>query len=151
MGTVKGGTRANVVPDYAVIEVDMRADDIATAERLVDKIHTRRAVGNDITLKVEGGLNRPPFVRSQEVSRLYDATCTLARALDLPIAETSRGGVSDGNFAAALGKPVLDGLGCNGAGAHALHEHILVSTIAPRAALMHGMAMSKTFQALAVD
>ncbi|MGH9820094.1 MAG: M20/M25/M40 family metallo-hydrolase, partial [Pyrinomonadaceae bacterium] len=46
------------------------------------------------------------------------------------------GGASDGNFVAALGVPVLDGLGIAGAGAHTLHEHILVSDIAKRAALV---------------
>jgi glutamate carboxypeptidase len=146
VGTVKGGTRANVVPDHAEIEIDMRTEDMETAERLVREMLARKPVGQDIKLTVEGGLNRPPFARSPAVERLYLATCELARALDLPMDETSRGGVSDGNFAAALGKPVLDGLGCNGAGAHALHEHILVSTIAPRAALMYGMMMSKAFQ-----
>jgi glutamate carboxypeptidase len=70
----------------------------------------------------------------------------LAAELGLPMAETRRGGVSDGNFAAALGLPVIDGLGCGGAGAHAVLEHILVSTIAPRAALLYGMLMSRRFQ-----
>ncbi|MBW3097472.1 M20 family metallopeptidase [Pseudohoeflea coraliihabitans] len=151
VGTVAGGTRANVVPDHAAIEIDMRVEDMPTAERLIAEMLDRRAVGKDIALHVSGGLNRPPFVRSPAVHRLYEATCALAKYLKLPMAEASRGGVSDGNFAAALGKPVLDGLGCSGGGAHALHEHILVSTIAPRAALMHAMAMSKTFQTLAVD
>ncbi|WEX09799.1 M20 family metallopeptidase [Chelativorans sp. AA-79] len=150
VGTVTGGTRANVVPDFARIEVDMRAEDIATAERLVARMLARRPVGEDIRLDVEGGMNRPPFVRSAEVARLYEATRALAEHLGLPMDETSRGGVSDGNFAAAIGRPVLDGLGCNGAGAHAIHEHILVSTVAPRAALIHAMLMSRHFQDLAI-
>lgn len=146
VGTVQGGTRANVVPDHARIQIDMRVEDMACAERLVSEILSRKALGRDIRLKVEGGLNRPPFIRSREVIRLYEATRDLAGHLGLPMAETRRGGVSDGNFAAALGRPVLDGLGCNGAGAHAMHEHILVSTVAPRAALMNAMLMSGAFQ-----
>lgn len=145
VGTVNGGTRANVVPDLATIEVDMRANDLETADRLVAAMLARTAKGRDIALEVEGGLNRPPFQRSAKVARLYEAARALGAALGLDLGETSRGGVSDGNFAAALGKPVLDGLGCNGAGAHALHEHILVSTIAPRAALLHGMLTSRAF------
>jgi glutamate carboxypeptidase len=46
------------------------------------------------------------------------------------------GGGSDGNFTAAIGTPTLDGLGCDGEGAHTLHEHCFVSSLAPRAALM---------------
>ncbi len=57
-----------------------------------------------------------------------------------------RGGVSDGNFTAALGRPTLDGLGCGGHGAHAEDEHILISSIANRAALMINMLASADFQ-----
>ena len=145
VGTVAGGTRANVVPDFAAIDIDMRADDMATAERNIAAMLARTPKGRDITLEIEGGLNRPPFQRTAAVARLYAAARELGQALDLDLGETSRGGVSDGNFAAALGKPTLDGLGCNGAGAHALHEHILYSTIAPRAALFHAMLTSAAF------
>lgn len=146
VGVVAGGTRANVVPAEAVIEIDMRADDLATAERVTRELLSRRAYGPDIRVEVQGGINRPPFERSPCVAKIYEATKVLAAALGLPMAETKRGGVSDGNFAAAMGLPVIDGLGCNGAGAHAVHEHILASTVAPRAALLYGMLMSGQFQ-----
>ncbi len=146
VGVVAGGTRSNVVPAEAVIEIDMRADDLATAERVTRELLARQAYGPDIRLEIEGGINRPPFERSPAVARIYEATKILAAALRLPMAETKRGGVSDGNFAAAMGLPVIDGLGCNGAGAHAVHEHIVASTVAPRAALLHGMLMSAKFQ-----
>lgn len=146
VGVVAGGTRVNVVPAEAMIEIDMRADDLATAERLTRSLLARQAYGPDIRIEVEGGINRPPFERGPPVAKIYDATKMLAAELGLPMAETRRGGVSDGNFAAALGLPVIDGLGCGGAGAHAVLEHILVSTIAPRAALLYGMLMSRRFQ-----
>ncbi len=145
VGTVHGGTRPNVVPAEAVIEIDMRADDMATAERLTAAMLARTSYNPDVRIEVEGGINRPPFERSPAVARMYEATKLLALGLGLPMAETSRGGVSDGNFSAALGRPVIDGLGCNGGGAHAIDEHILVSTLAPRAALFHGMLMSRHF------
>lgn len=139
-GTIGGGTRPNVVPEFAWAEIDMRADTQADAERLTAHVLGLAAYDPDVKLKVTGGINRPPFPRSPEVERLYEATKMLAAGLGLPLGETSRGGVSDGNLVACLGKPVLDGLGCSGAGAHALHEHILASTIAPRASLMFAMA-----------
>jgi glutamate carboxypeptidase len=146
VGTVRGGTRPNVVPAEAIIEIDMRADDLATAERLTAGMLARRPYDPDVRIEVEGGINRPPFERSPAVARMYEATVDLAKELGLPMAETRRGGVSDGNFSAALGLPVIDGLGCNGGGAHAIDEHIFLSTIAPRAALFHGMLMSREFQ-----
>lgn len=144
-GTIGGGTRPNVVPEFAWAEIDMRADTQVDAERLTAHVLGLAAYDPDVKLMVTGGINRPPFPRSTEVARLYDATKMLAAGLGLPLGETSRGGVSDGNLVACLGKPVIDGLGCSGAGAHALHEHILASTIAPRAALMFAMATDSDY------
>ncbi|HWK67745.1 MAG TPA: M20 family metallopeptidase [Rhizobiaceae bacterium] len=147
VGTIAGGTRPNVVPAEASAEVDMRVDNMDEAKRLEAAILARRPFDPDVKLEVTGGVNRPPFARSSEVAKLYEATRGLADRLGLPLGETQRGGVSDGNIVAALGKPVLDGLGCSGAGAHALHEHILYSTIAPRAALMFAMATDEGYSA----
>jgi glutamate carboxypeptidase len=147
VGTIGGGTRPNVVPEFAWAEVDMRADTLADAERLTAHMLARTTHDPDVALVVTGGINRPPFQRSPQVERLYEATKHLASGLGLSLGETSRGGVSDGNLVACLGKPVLDGLGCSGAGAHAIHEHILASTIAPRAALMFAMATNHHYSA----
>ncbi|MBN8245662.1 M20 family metallopeptidase [Nitratireductor aquimarinus] len=145
VGTISGGTRPNVVPEFCYAEIDMRADTQEDAERLTARLLRLDAYDPDVKLVVSGGINRPPFQRSAAVARLYEATKVLAEGLDLPLGETSRGGVSDGNLVACLGKPVLDGLGCSGAGAHALHEHILASTVAPRAALMFALATDPDF------
>ncbi|MCO5093141.1 M20 family metallopeptidase [Bosea sp. (in: a-proteobacteria)] len=144
VGVIGGGTRPNVVPAEAWAEIDMRAETIEVAERMTAQMLARRPFDPDVALHASGGINRPPFPRSPAVAGFYEATRSLAARLGLPLGETSRGGVSDGNFVAAIGKPVLDGMGCSGAGAHALHEHILVSTIAPRAALMFNMATGIT-------
>jgi glutamate carboxypeptidase len=151
IGTVKGGTRTNVVPAEAEIEIDMRVMTAAAGEVEVTAMLTRRPTNPDVTLVVEGGMNRPPYERTQAVERLYHASRTLAQALGLTLGETTRGGVSDGNLAAAMGVPVLDGLGCGGRGAHAVDEQIDLATLAPRAALLHGMMVSDAFQRLALD
>lgn len=151
VGVIAGGTRTNVVPAEAYIDVDMRVDDMVTAERLTAQMLARKAHDPDVQLTVQGGMNRPPFERRAAIAQLYRATQVLAQRLQQPIAEMTRGGVSDGNIVAATGVPVLDGMGCNGGGAHALDEHILASTVASRHALMHAMMMSKDFQRLALD
>jgi glutamate carboxypeptidase len=46
------------------------------------------------------------------------------------------GGASDGNLTAAAGVPTLDGLGPEGDGAHARHEHVLLDDIERRVALV---------------
>ncbi|HWK67599.1 MAG TPA: M20 family metallopeptidase [Rhizobiaceae bacterium] len=150
VGTIRGGTRGNVVPAEAEIEVDMRMTDAATGERMMRHILSLTPHDPDVRLAITGGINRPPFLRSPAVGQLYESTRTLAGELGFELPETARGGVSDGNFAAALGRPVLDGLGCGGHGAHAEDEHILVSTIASRAALIHAMLVSADFQSNAL-
>jgi glutamate carboxypeptidase len=58
------------------------------------------------------------------------------------LGEASVGGASDGNFAAAVGATVLDGLGIAGDGAHAAHEHINREDIARRGALLAGLLVT---------
>lgn len=146
VGVVNGGTLLNVVPAKARIEIDLRVPDEETGRRIVDTIMTRQSFDPDVRLEIEGGLNRPPFRRSAGVGRLFEAAAGLAGELGFDLPDVTRGGVSDGNFSAALGRPTLDGLGCGGHGAHAEDEHIRVSTIAPRAALIYDMLVSAEFQ-----
>jgi glutamate carboxypeptidase len=151
VGTISGGTRTNVVPADAVIEVDMRVATTAAGETEVAAMLARQPYDQDVTLDVEGGMNRPPYERTAEVEQLYNASCALAKALGMELGETTRGGVSDGNLAAAMKVPVLDGLGCGGRGAHAIDEQIDLTTLAPRAALIHGMLVSQDFQRQALE
>ncbi len=105
-------------------------------ERVVSLILERAPFGPDVEVSIEGGLNRPPFERTSAVRAPYETARRLAAELGFDLPETSRGGVSDGNFTAALGIAALDGLGCCGDGAHAEDEHILLSSIPQRLGLM---------------
>jgi glutamate carboxypeptidase len=87
-------------------------------------------------IEVLGGINRPPLVRTHKIGELFEHAKRIAAEIGYDLKEGSVGGGSDGNFIAALGVPVLDGLGVDGAGAHAEHEHIIISDIPRRAALL---------------
>jgi len=91
------------------------------------------------TLEVSGGFNRPPMERSEGVVRLFGIAREVAADMGVDLAEGGTGGGSDGNFTAALGIPTLDGLGAIGDGAHALHEHVELASLAVRAALIAGV------------
>ena len=80
--------------------------------------------------------------RTEGVLGLYERARTLASELSKDLGETQVGGASDGNFAAAIGAAVLDGLGIQGDGAHATHEHINVDDIPFRGALLAGLIAS---------
>jgi glutamate carboxypeptidase len=91
----------------------------------------------DVRVTVEGGMNRPPYERTEGVARLFEHAKACAAELGFTLEDVPRtGGGSDGNFTAAIGVPTLDGLGSDGDGAHTLHEHALISSFAPRRALM---------------
>ena len=52
------------------------------------------------------------------------------------LGEGATGGGSDGNFTGALEIPTLDGLGPEGDGAHAAHEHVVLADLPWRAAFV---------------
>ncbi len=134
VGLIEGGTGVNVVPRRCRIEVDMRVVDAADGEAYTRRVHALRPVDRDVTLEIEGGMNRPPYGRSEAIESLFETAraASLEHGLDLQYTELTGGG-SDGNFTGAMGVPTLDGMGADGAGAHTLDEHVLVSSLAPRA------------------
>jgi glutamate carboxypeptidase len=136
VGTVSGGTHSNVVPAEARAEVDVRFSTIDEARRIEEAMRGLKPFDSRARLKVSGGINRPPMERTAAVAELFEKARSLASALDFELGETSVGGASDGNFAAAVGATVLDGLGVDGDGAHANHEHIIADAIVRRGVLL---------------
>lgn len=134
--TIKGGTTTNVIPEHAVCSVDVRFSSMEEAERIDHVFRDLAPLDDRVSLQISGGINRPPMERTDAVVSLFESAKRLAAAIDYDLGETQVGGASDGNFVAAVGIPVLDGLGITGDGAHTLQEHILVDDIAKRAALI---------------
>tara|TARA_A100001037_G_scaffold292407_1_gene307704 strand:+ start:5962 stop:7092 length:1131 start_codon:yes stop_codon:yes gene_type:complete len=139
VGTVQGGTRPNVVPEEAEADVDLRFANPDEADSLEQAVLGLEPEGEDIEIEVFGGINRPPFERSEAGMALFERAKAVAADAGVDLKETWAGGVSDGNFAAALGVPTLDGLGVVGAGAHAEHEHIVVDRLAERSDFLLGL------------
>lgn len=133
---VWGGTRPNVIPAEAGCEIDLRVPTAEEGERLERLLLGLDAFDKCCTVRVTGGMNRPPMAETPAILDLYQKARGFAEALGLAMPKQHRGGGSDGNFTAALGIPTLDGLGCGGSGAHASDEHILWRELAPRAAIM---------------
>jgi glutamate carboxypeptidase len=142
VGIVQGGTRPNVVPAEARAEIDVRFSTTEEAARIESSILNLQPFDERVRLTVQGSVNRPPLERTERVVALYERARSIAAMLDFDLGEAQVGGASDGNFAAALGVGVLDGLGIDGDGAHATHEHILIEDIARRCALVAGLIAS---------
>jgi glutamate carboxypeptidase len=136
VGVIQGGTRTNVVPDHAEAAADIRVATPAEARRLAQWAATRRPVIDGASITATLTLNRSPMARDATMIETFRRAQTIASRLGRELREGSTGGGSDGNFAAALGAPVLDGLGPWGDGGHAEHEHLLIESLAERAALL---------------
>ena len=139
VGIVSGGSRTNVVPAEALAQVDVRIARMKDAAGIDKKMRGLRPFNRKCKVEVSGGVNRPPMERTAGVAALYEIAVGIARDLGWSVGEAAVGGGSDGNFTAGLGIPTLDGLGGVGDGAHAVHEHIVISELPRRAALVAGL------------
>ncbi len=142
VGKIGGGSANNVVPESAWAEIDARVSTLIEAEAVNRRLMSLLAITPETSLKWSGGLNRPPMERTGATVKLFEIASRIAESLGVKLREGSTGGGSDGNFAAAAGCPTLDGLGLEGAGAHAPHEHVDLTSFPFRATLLAGLLMS---------
>jgi glutamate carboxypeptidase len=136
VGRIEGGTRGNVVAEFASAVVDVRVPALADAPRIEAAIRGLTPRNPSVRLEVHGGVGRPPMERTAGVGRLCEQARSVAATLGKELGEGGTGGGSDGNFTAALGIPTLDGLGAEGDGAHAVHEHVVLADLPWRAAFL---------------
>ncbi|HEX5602022.1 MAG TPA: M20/M25/M40 family metallo-hydrolase, partial [Pyrinomonadaceae bacterium] len=142
VGVVRGGTRSNVVAAEAQGEIDVRFSTEAESQEIERILSSLKPIDERTKVFVSGSINRPPMERTAAVIELFEKARAIAADIDFDLGEAQVGGASDGNFLAAMGIPVLDGLGISGDGAHAVHEHIEADDIARRGALIGGLLMS---------
>ena len=135
VGVIKGGTTSNVVPDSCEIVVDYRIMRISEVARVEQAVHSLKPVLDGVEIQIDGGLNRPPMERNERMLATFARAQQIAATLGFTLEESGTGGASDGNFTASLA-PTLDGMGADGDGAHAVHEHIVVNSLPRRAALV---------------
>ena len=136
VGVLQGGAVRNQVAAFAEALVDLRVTTTAEAVRGEREILNASPVLNDALVEVTGSLNRPPMERTESTAMMLNWVKEFADPLGIHLEETQVGGGSDAQFVAALGIPVLDGMGGVGEGPHADHENIVVSELPRRVALL---------------
>jgi glutamate carboxypeptidase len=137
--TLHAGNTTNTVPDLAVLDIDIRSYSMDDLKRVDTAIKGLKPVNAAARYEVTGGFNRPPLETTSTMA-LYERAEKVAKELGMPpLGHASVGGASDGNFAAAAGAQVLDGLGAVGDGAHAAHEWVDISTLEDRSKLLHAL------------
>jgi glutamate carboxypeptidase len=136
VGVIQGGTVSNVVPEEAVIQVDVRVMQPGEWERLEAEISRLKPVLDGTSIEITGGLNRPPMPFDERMKATFERAKAIAAQLGMDLKAGGTGGASDGNFVAPLGIPLLDGLGAVGEGYHSEREYIFADSLLERTRLL---------------
>ncbi len=142
VGVVHGGERPNIVADHAHALIDVRAADpegVAAVEAALRGVAEAAPTITETETRLSGHFMHQPFTQSAASARLFAQADAVALELGYTLTGSPTGGGSDGNTAAALGAPTLDGLGPAGGHAHNPGEYIEIESIAPRIALLGGL------------
>ena len=135
---IDGGSPNNVVPDLAVLRVNLRPetlDDQERAQALIDGAVAAVAREHDVLIQAHGHFARPPKPMTPEAEALFKLVQRAGADLGQSIGWKSTGGVCDGNNIAACGVPVIDTMGVRGGSIHSMEEYLIVDSLAERAAL----------------
>jgi glutamate carboxypeptidase len=135
---IEGGGPNNVVPDHAILRINMRpatTADQEEAERLLGDAVAAVAAARDVRINMHGGFARPPKPLDAGAEALFALVRDCGADLGQSIAWQASGGVCDGNNIAACGVPVVDTMGVRGGAIHSSDEYLLVESLAERAQL----------------
>jgi len=135
---IDGGSPTNVVPDLAILRVNMRPrslDDQARGQALIDTAIAAVAQEHDVRIDMHGHFARPPKPMTPQLEQLFGVVKKAGSDLGQPIGWQSTGGVCDGNNIAACGVPVIDTMGVRGGLIHSMEEFLIIDSLAERAAL----------------
>ena len=135
---IEGGGPNNVVPDHAVLRINMRpatAADQASAEAALEETIAAVAAARDVRINIHGGFGRPPKPIDPRAGKLFELVRRCGADLGQDIVWRDSGGVCDGNNIAAAGTPVVDTMGVRGGAIHSPDEYLIVASLAERARL----------------
>ncbi|WP_283420245.1 hydrolase [Sphingopyxis sp. Geo48] len=136
---IDGGGPNNVVPDSAILRVNLRPstpEAMAAAEAALRDAVAAVSREHDVHCHIHGNFNRPPKPLDAAATRLFELVRDCGAALGLPpIRWKATGGVCDGNNIAACGVPVVDTMGPRGGAIHSSDEFLIVDSLAERAQL----------------
>lgn len=135
---IDGGGPNNIVPDRAVLRVNLRPAlpaDQSAAQALIDDLIRAVAAEHEVSIHLHGGFGRPPKPIDAQAAKLFALVEDSAARLGRPITHRATGGVCDGNNIAACGIPVVDTMGARGGAIHSPDEYLIVESLAERAML----------------
>jgi glutamate carboxypeptidase len=135
---IEGGSPSNVVPDLAILRVNLRPrtpEIEADAGQEIDALVAAVSAERDVRIDAHGGFGRPPKPLTPGAEALFKLVRQAGADLGQDIAWQPSGGVCDGNNIAACGVPVVDTMGVRGGKIHSMEEYLIVDSLKERAAL----------------
>jgi glutamate carboxypeptidase len=135
----EGGTAVNVIPANATVRVDTRVLTQQAMDNVKASITGLQPFLPGAKVVVEMIHSRDPMEHNDQMKKTFAQAKAIGEKYGLTVREAGSGGGSDGNITASMGTPTLDGLGPQGDGLHAEHEHVVVNSLPQRAALIAGM------------
>ena len=135
---IDGGGPNNVVPDHAVLRVNLRPATPgieAHAKAAIGRIVASIAAAHDVHIHTHGSFGRPPKPMDAKAKALFMLVKKCGADLGQSISWKASGGVCDGNNIAACGVPVVDTMGVRGGAIHSSDEYLIVDSLAERAML----------------
>jgi glutamate carboxypeptidase len=135
---IEGGSPSNVVPDLAILRVNLRPrtpEIEAVAKQAIEEAVGAVAREREVAIEVHGGFGRPPKPLTSNAEKLFELVKRAGADLGQSIAWQPSGGVCDGNNIAACGVPVVDTMGVRGGKIHSMEEFLIVESLKERAAL----------------
>ena len=136
IGLINGGEKANIVPEKASAVLDIRFWKNEQKEKIMGlfKNLTPQLKGSKIKYKFES--QTPPMEQTKGSLKLLKEVQEIAESLNLKLETGKAGGGSDASIASNMNVPTLDGLGPDGEGMHAEHEHLILPSLIERTALL---------------
>ena len=140
VGSISGGSPVNVVPDIAVVRLNIRVPTQAAGQWVlgeIERITAAEPFSGHLGLKISlhGGFTRPPKPMDASQEALFRAVKEVGELLGLPIQWKPSGGVCEGNNLHAAGVPNIDNLGVRGGDLHSDNEYAWPKSFVERAQL----------------
>ena len=143
VGTIRGGTRPNVIPDRCRLEIEVRSVTNSGLDAAIEAVReaAARPTVEETAIEVDTEYMWRPMEKTEHTAYLAEATKAVGRRLGFDFDDQLTGGASDANTTSGMGVPTLDGLGPVGGNDHSPSEYLEVDTIVPRTAMLAGLLL----------
>jgi glutamate carboxypeptidase len=137
---VTGGTAANVVPDLASCQVNVRTTTSEDESWIREEFHRFVAevpARTGCHAELFGTFSAPPKVLNARINQLIELAQRAGRRIGIDLQANPTGGTCDGNRLAGFGLPNLDNLGARGNHIHNQEEFVYNESLVERARLLY--------------